>query len=139
MTRLPACYALSLLALLLAACTAPPAPCTFTGAVPSVTVQLLFGRHLKSGGEISDADWQDFLAHEITPRFPDGLTVFDAHGQWRDVTTGKPIAETTEVVEIVTAPDGAGWRMIDEIRTRYRARFAQDSVGVVASDSCASF
>ena len=31
---------------------------------------------------ISDAQWRAFLDKEVTPRFPDGLTVFDAYGQW---------------------------------------------------------
>ena len=29
---------------------------------------------------ISDAQWRAFLDKEVTPRFPDGLTVFDAYG-----------------------------------------------------------
>lgn len=33
---------------------------------------------------VSDEDWRAFLAAEVTPRFPDGLTVIDAAGQWRD-------------------------------------------------------
>jgi len=31
---------------------------------------------------ISEAQWRTFLDKEVTPRFPDGLTVFDAYGQW---------------------------------------------------------
>lgn len=31
---------------------------------------------------ISEAQWRAFLDKEVTPRFPDGLTVFDAYGQW---------------------------------------------------------
>ena len=31
-----------------------------------------------------DAAWDAFLADTVTPRFPDGLTVLDARGQWRD-------------------------------------------------------
>lgn len=31
---------------------------------------------------ISEAQWRAFLDREVTTRFPDGLTVFDAYGQW---------------------------------------------------------
>jgi len=31
---------------------------------------------------IGEAQWRHFLDTEVTPRFPDGLTVFDAYGQW---------------------------------------------------------
>lgn len=31
---------------------------------------------------ITEAQWRAFLDKEVTPRFPDGLTVFDAYGQW---------------------------------------------------------
>ena len=27
--------------------------------------------------------WREFLDREITPRFPDGLSVYDIYGQWR--------------------------------------------------------
>jgi hypothetical protein len=31
---------------------------------------------------ISEAHWRDFLDKEVTPRFPDGLSVVDVYGQW---------------------------------------------------------
>jgi hypothetical protein len=35
-----------------------------------------------AGSTIDEAQWRAFLDKEVTPRFPDGLTVFDAYGQW---------------------------------------------------------
>src|SRR5688500_17329335 len=43
---------------------------------------LYFGL-ARPSGVVSDANWQSFLRDEITPRFPDGLTVWEADGQWR--------------------------------------------------------
>jgi hypothetical protein len=43
-----------------------------------VVADLLFGRT-----RVSEASWTRFLATEVTTRFPDGFTVFDARGQWR--------------------------------------------------------
>jgi len=31
---------------------------------------------------LGETEWRAFLDREVTPRFPDGLTVFDAYGQW---------------------------------------------------------
>ncbi|MYB35434.1 MAG: DUF3574 domain-containing protein [Gammaproteobacteria bacterium] len=42
--------------------------------------RLFFGRSRQGVEVVSDAAWGTFLAEEITPRFPDGLTVLDAMG-----------------------------------------------------------
>jgi Protein of unknown function (DUF3574). len=54
-----------------------------------VRSELYFGVGEESGPAdrpqaepISAARWRAFLDKEVTPRFPDGLTVFDAYGQW---------------------------------------------------------
>lgn len=30
-----------------------------------------------------EAHWREFVDREVTPRFPDGLSVYDVYGQWR--------------------------------------------------------
>src|SRR5580658_7515322 len=32
---------------------------------------------------VSEAQWRAFLDKEVTPRFPDGLSVVDVYGQWQ--------------------------------------------------------
>ena len=69
------------------------------------------------------------LAEVVTPRFPRGLTVTHADGQWRAPGEADVTREPSQVVEIV---DG-GPEMdqhIGEIVAIYRARFHQDSVMV---------
>jgi Protein of unknown function (DUF3574) len=66
------------------------------GLESMVSAELLFG-----SGRVSDAVWKDFLDREITPRFPDGLTVFEALGQWRDPARGIVTRERSKVVLIV--------------------------------------
>jgi hypothetical protein len=50
-----------------------------------VDTKLYFGLgpadHPEKG--ISEAQWRDFLDKEVTPRFPDGLSVVDVYGQWQ--------------------------------------------------------
>ena len=52
------------------------------GLRPVTTAQLFFGAD-DGGRAIGDADWKAFLDAEVTPRFPAGLTVWGARGQWR--------------------------------------------------------
>ena len=56
---------------------------------PQQVAELMFGRKIGDRIGVSEAQWARFLDREITPRFPDGLTVIDTRGQWRD-TVRKP-------------------------------------------------
>jgi hypothetical protein len=99
---------------------------------------LLFG--LNGGhGRIGTAAWRRFLEREITPRFPDGLTIFDANGQWRDPRTGHIAREPSKIVLIVAPNEPAAYGRLKAIADIYKRRFAQHSVGIVTSAVCASF
>ncbi|MEQ8268355.1 MAG: DUF3574 domain-containing protein [Parvibaculum sp.] len=108
----------------------------FTGcghaAEPVGTIQttLYFGLDLADGGRIDEEDWSDFLASVVTPLFPDGFTVIDAYGQWRDpVAANAPVLrERTKIVIIVHRATGETKAAISEIKAIYRSRFAQKSV-----------
>src|SRR6185369_12397770 len=51
-----------------------------------IRTELFFGRNKPDGTEVSQEDFADFLNVTITPEFPDGLTVLDGIGQFRDET-----------------------------------------------------
>src|SRR5258707_11229157 len=51
---------------------------------PMQQIELMFGRSIAGHLRVDAAAWSRFLAREITPRFPDGLTDLDAAGQLRD-------------------------------------------------------
>ena len=121
----------------LAARCAPP--CAGPGAHAASTVELLFGRSLHGGGEVSDAQWNDFLATVVTPRFPDGLTVLDGVGQWRVPATGRIVSERSKLLFVVADDTPATRQHLEEVRAAYRTQFAQDSVGLVTSGACAAF
>jgi len=90
---------------------------------------LYFGTQIPAGGVVSDAEWQQFLADVITPRFPDGFTTWEANGQWRD-QKGVIEHERTHIVQIVK-PDEVKIREIVEI---YKKQFHQEAVMCVSSD-----
>jgi hypothetical protein len=135
--RAPTRSLLALLLLLCTGCTTAPLACK-PPAVSSITAQLLFGRSTKSG-PISDAAWAEFLATIVTPRFPDGLTVLDGYGQWRNPSTGEIGHEASTLVEIVTSDTTETAARLEQIRDAYKTRFGQQSVGLVTTASCAAF
>lgn len=101
-------------------------------------VELLFGMGRKDGGEIGESDWRTFLEAEVTPRFPDGLTVLTGYGQWRN-PAGAIAKESSRVLLIWVKHAPGNAASIEAIRTAWKARFQQDSVMRVDGVSCVSF
>src|SRR5437763_6423530 len=67
---------------------------------PMLDIELMLGR-----GSASDARWREFLAREVTPRFPDGLTVYETTGQWRDPQRNVIVRERSRVLRIIIPAD----------------------------------
>jgi hypothetical protein len=94
---------------------------------------LYFGTQKPEGGVVTDAEWQQFLAGEITSRFPSGLTTWEASGQWRDAHNVIE-HERTHIVQIVHPSNGDAEGRIAAIIAAYKKRFAQESVLRIRSD-----
>ena len=75
----------------------------------------------KDGGEIGEAEWRAFLDAEVTPRFPDGLTVLTGYGQWRN-SAGAIAKETSRVLVIWHRPGAGSDAKIEAIRAAYKAQ-----------------
>ena len=99
-----------------------------------MVADLLFGRT-----HVSEARWARFLASEVTPRFPDGFTVFDARGQWRDPRGTKISRERSKVVTIAMPPGADNDNRLQQIVEAYKTRFKQQSVGLIVRPACVSF
>ena len=97
----------------------------------SSTVQLrttlYFGMSRPKGGSVSELEWQLFLRNEVTKRFPNGLTVWDAQGQWK-APAGRDDHEQSKVLLIVHADTPVARQSIQDIIAVYRKAFEQDSV-----------
>ena len=91
------------------------------------------------GSASSESAWARFVAREITPRFPDGLTVTDASGQWRDRADGTIVHEPSKRVEIVLPGTADDDSRLDAIVTAYKRNFHQQSVAVIVRPACVSF
>ena len=106
---------------------------------PMIEVELMFGRNIGGRLGVTDTLWAAFLAREVTPRFPDGLTVFDTSGQWSDARTKKVVREPSKIVRIIMPADAQASEKIDAIASAYKKQFRQDSVGVLSRPACVSF
>ena len=114
---------------------APPCP---AGTERYAEYRLFFGRNREGVEVVSDAEWRGFLAQEVTPRFPAGLTVFDAAGQWRD-PSGFIERERSKMLLVLAAPGAEGLRRTEEIAEVYKRVFDQGAVLRTAGTTCASF
>jgi transcription termination factor NusB len=101
-----------------------------------IEVDLFFGRNIPGGGEVSKAEFEQFIDSTITPRFPDGLTVFDADGQFKD-STGTIIEEQSQVVTLLLEDTPENESEIDEIIQSYIEQFNQESVLLTVNEEIA--
>lgn len=105
------------------------APAIHSGAgEPVVVERLYFGRHSADTLIVTDSAWAVFVTEVVTPRFPAGLTVWSATGQWRD-PDGRIQREPSFVLELVLparTPDNDA--AIVAIVAEYKRRFRQEAV-----------
>ena len=106
-----------------------------------VDTRLYFGLgpadHPEQG--ISEARWREFLDREVTPRFPDGLSVADVHGQW--LSKGQSVPERLRSkVLIIDYPDSQENRArISAIREAWKKMTGDQSVMRVTQPADVSF
>src|SRR5262245_45916260 len=72
----------------------------------SVITFLFFGMSSMDGPGVSAQEWQGFLDDVVTPRFPSGLTVLEAAGQFQP-STGGIVAERSKVLLLVIRAEAA--------------------------------
>ena len=127
--RVRAAVAGALLALPLAACANAFGRNDFRGVAgrPSHIARLYVGRYRGSVEVVSDSAWARFLREVVTPRFPDGLTVWGASGQWQGAG-GEVARERSFVLEIVHVLDRSGETRIEAVIDEYKRRFGQEAV-----------
>lgn len=104
-----------------------------------ISAEMLFGRKIGDRVGVSEADFAAFAAREITPRFPDGLTIIDARGQYRDAGRERLIREPSKLVLITFRSDPQKRAALGEIAEAYKTAFRQQSVLTTVRETCASF
>jgi uncharacterized protein YceK len=117
-------------ALLLAGCASVA---TNPASSPSQLDRLYFGRAIADTGVVTDSAWSGFLRDVVTPRFPEGITVLRAEGQWRGAN-GSIVREPSFVLEVVHQRTPAIETSLAEIIAEYKRRFHQEAVMRITSE-----
>ena len=106
---------------------------------PTQVAELMFGRNIGRRIGVSEGDFGRFADREIMSRFPNGLTVFNAAGQWRDEASNKIVREPSKIVQIVLPGRVDDVARLNEIVEAYKTRFKQHSVVMIVRPACVSF
>ncbi len=101
-------------------------------AVQGVADRLFCGRSIPGGGEVMDADVDEFLDEVVTPRFT-GFTSWTATGSWRGEE------EKTLVLEFVHPYGREFDEKVREVAEEYRKRFRQEAVIRVMTPAVTEF
>ncbi|WP_206818042.1 DUF3574 domain-containing protein [Chroococcus sp. FPU101] len=101
-----------------------------------IKVELYFGLS-STTREINEQEWQQFFNQEITPRFPEGLTVVDSYGQYLH-SSGLLLKERTKIV-IILLKQPLNEQKIQEIIKLFKETFQQESVLKVTTPVQAEF
>lgn len=120
-----------------AGCLSARTPACLPGEHPAVLESLYFGT-AKPGGIVSPEEWTAFVKDIVTPAFPEGLTSWQASGQWRK-STGAIEYETSRILQLTHEQNMAKEVAIQRIMITYQHTFQQDAVMRVRSPACLSF
>jgi hypothetical protein len=137
MTRPLPCIALALATLVPAGCASLRAQSCAGGERPLVADTLYFGTQTPDGA-VTPTQWSQFLGDVVTPRFPQGLSVWPASGQWRS-SDGSITREGAYVLNLLHPHDSANDAAVREIAADYKRRFRQQAVMRVRTPACVSF
>jgi hypothetical protein len=106
-----------------------------------VDTRLYFGLGPADNPEkgTSEARWREFLDKEVTPRFPDGLSVADVYGQWQGKGQSTPERLRSKML-IIDYPDTKENRdKIEAIRSAWKKMTGDQSVMRVTQPADVSF
>ncbi|HEY9621828.1 MAG TPA: DUF3574 domain-containing protein [Crinalium sp.] len=101
-----------------------------------IQADLFFGRNIPGGGQVSERQFQMFVDTVIMPRFPNGITIFNANGQFKD-SSGAIIEEPSKVIRLILDDTVENEKALDEIIRAYVQQFHQESVLLAVNEDVA--
>lgn len=105
-----------------------------------VRTELYFGLGRADARDgVDEAAWREFLDKEVTPRFPSGLTVVDAYGQWQGKQQAQPERLRSKIVVLLYPDSPAARASVDAIRSAWKAKTGDQSVLRVSQPADVSF
>ena len=106
---------------------------------PVLVFSLFFGKSIPRRGELTDAEWRQFLDDTVTVALPNGYTVVDANGAWMNPMTHGAIRESSKLLMVALPVTPDSLAAVNRVRTEYQARFRQQLVGMTVEQACGSF
>lgn len=104
-----------------------------------VRTELYFGTSKPDGQQVTEGEFNEFVATHVTPRFPDGLTLLTGYGQFRGAS-GEIVREKSFVLILFYPPQMQDANAkVQQIREKYKYDFRQESVLRVDGYSLISF
>lgn len=116
----------------------PASPVSCDPKTATLTRTTLYFGLDRPAGIVSEREWRSFLRSVVTPRFPQGFTVWDAYGQWRDAH-GRIEREPARVLLIIHPDTEKVRTALAEIIDIYKHRFQQEAVLREVAPVCAAF
>lgn len=119
----------------------PPAVAEPRRGQPYIETQLFFGTARPDGGPaVTDRQFMAFVDREVTPDFPDGLTIQSGRGQWRDASGAIEKERSYELILLYPQAEAQDSdRRIEEIRRAYEKAFGQEAVARVDDEARVDF
>lgn len=102
----------------------------------AVRTELYLGLGRPDGPDVSDVEFDAFVADDVVPRMPAGFTVVPARGHWRDAS-GQGVSEPSRVLVFVAPREAKA--TIEAIAHSYRERFHQEAVLRVEAPATVTF
>lgn len=125
--------------LLAAVLIAAPASATGCAGESWIESTLYMGRGPGNDGGVTDVQVQAFVDDTIVPRFPDGFTIMDARGYWRDRKTGRGAGERTLMLVVAHPAGPEADTALRTIADAYIDRFDQQAVLGSSHPVCVTF
>lgn len=135
MTRFAALF----LAVALSGCAWNRSTCPLDSQRSMTMVEFFFGRDIPGRAPLTDREWSDFAASVVSREFPDGFTVTDGDGEWRDPSTQAVTRERTKILTAALANSSDLASRVLRVRESYARQYRQTSVGVLTYNACGAF
>jgi hypothetical protein len=120
-----------------AACATSTGLICHPGEQSAIADTMYFGT-AKPGGIVTSDEWKTFVNRVVTPRFPQGLTMWEASGQWR-TATGTIEREASHVLHLIHPDTDENELVLHEVMSKYKTEFQQEAVLRVRSSACTSY
>ena len=120
-----------------AGCLSTQSPVCLPGERHAIMESIYFGTATPRG-VVSPDEWAAFVNDTVTPAFPEGLTSWQASGQWRKQNASIEHKDS-HILQLIHEGNAVKNTAIQRLISIYKQRFEQEAVMRVRSGACLSF